>query len=82
MIGWRTDGSEDGAEENGEEDEGRVPVVLVVDGVDAEEHEDDGLRTAAQHLHCVLDGRVRLGRYVALHVILHRYPAESDPVHI
>jgi len=54
----RTDGSEDRAEENGEEDEGRVPIVLVVDGVDAEEHEDDRLRAAAQHFHSVLDGRV------------------------
>ena len=81
--GWmrreRTDGSEDGTEEDGEENEGRVPVVLIVDRVDAEEHEDDRFRAAAQHLHGVLDGRMRLGRYVALHVVLHRYAAEGDP---
>ena len=73
-----TDCSEKGAKENGQQNEGRVPVVLVMDGVDAQKHENDRLRAAAQHLHGVFDGRVRLGRYVALDIVLHRYAAKRD----
>ena len=53
--------------------------MVVVHRVDAQEHEDDRLRAARQHLHSVLDRRVRLGRDVALHVVLHRDAAECDP---
>ena len=74
-----TDGSEQRTEQNGQQDECRVPVVLVVDRVDAEEHENNRLRTAAQHLHGVFDGRVRFGRDVAFHVVFHRDAAERDP---
>ena len=35
--------SEDGAEEDGQDDEPGVPVVVLVDGGDAQEHEDDRL---------------------------------------
>ena len=37
---------EDGAEGDGEDDEGPVPLVVVVDGGHAEEHEDDRLGRA------------------------------------
>ncbi len=45
-----TNGSVDGAEENGEADVGPVPHVVVVDGGHAEEHEDDRFRRSGQHL--------------------------------
>lgn len=41
-----------------------------------EEHEDNGLRTARQHLHRVLDGCVRLVRYIGLDIVLHGDAAE------
>lgn len=44
---------------------------------DAKEHEDDGLRATRQHLHRILDGRVRLVRYIGLDVILHGNTAEG-----
>jgi len=50
-----------------------------VNGCDAEEHEDDGLGGAAQHLHGVLQRRLRVGRDVALHIVLASYAAECDP---
>lgn len=68
----------DGAEEDGEDDEGGVPVVGALDGGDAEEHEDDGLRGRGQHLHGVLNGGVGLTRDVLFHVVLHRDAAEGD----
>ena len=52
--------------------------MLVVNGVDTEQHEDDCLRAAAQHFHGVLDGRVGFGWYVGLHIILHGEAAEHD----
>ena len=54
--------------------------MIVVDGCHAEEHEDDGLRGAAQHLHGVLERRLRVGRDVSLHVVLARDAAERDAV--
>lgn len=53
--------------------------MLVVDRVHTKEHEDDRLRRAAQHLHGVFDGGVRLWRDVAFHVVLHRDAAKRDP---
>jgi hypothetical protein len=44
--------------------------VLVVNGGHAQEHEDDRLGAARQHLHRVLDRRLRVARYIALHVVL------------
>lgn len=70
--------AEDGAEENRQHDEPNVPLVVVLDGGHAEEHEDDGLRGAGQHLQGVLDGRVRLVRDVRLDVVLHSDAAEGD----
>ncbi len=49
-----TDDPEECAEADGAEDKVPVPLVVVVDGGHAEEHEDDGLGRAAQHLHGVL----------------------------
>ncbi len=49
-----TNGSVDGAEENGEADVGPVPDVVVVDGGHAEEHEDDRFRRSGQHLRQLL----------------------------
>lgn len=43
----------------------------VVDSGHTQEHEDDGLRGTAQHLHRVLDSRMRFVRDVSFHVILH-----------
>jgi hypothetical protein len=51
--------------------------VAVVDGGNTEEHEDDGLRRAAQHLQGIFDRRVRLVRYIGLHVIFHGYTTKS-----
>ena len=59
-----------GTEDNGEDNKPPVPVVVVVDGRHAEEHEDGRLGAARQHLHGVLDRRLRLARHVALHIIL------------
>ena len=68
---WLTYEPVDEDEEEGEEDEARVPHPdAPVDGGDAEEEEDDGLRAVGQHLHGVLDGRhwrlVHVGLDVAL----------------
>ncbi len=52
--------------------------MVVVDGGHAEEHEDDGLGGAAQHLHGVLERCLGLGANVALHVVLHGDAAEGD----
>ncbi len=57
-------------EEDGEYDEPPVPVVLVVNGGHAQEHEDHRLGATRQHFHRVLDRRLRVARYIALHVIL------------
>lgn len=78
-LGLLTDDPIDRAEHDGRDDEPRVPVVGVVDSGHTEEHEYDGLRAAGQHFHCVLDGGVRLVRYIGLHVILHGNAAEGDP---
>lgn len=53
--------------------------MSIVHRGDAEEHEYYGLRATRQHLHCVLDGRVRLVRYIGLDVILHGNTAEGYP---
>lgn len=71
---------ENGTEEDGEQYKCRVPVVLVVDRVDSEKHKDDRLGTAAQHLHRVLDGCVRLGGNVTFDVVFHRYSTKRDAV--
>ena len=44
--------------------------MVVVDGGDTQEHEDDRLRRAGQHLHRVLQRRLRVGRDVSLDVVL------------
>lgn len=72
-----THGPVDGAENYRHDNEPRVPVVSIVHRGDSEEHEYDRLRTARQHLHRVLDGRVRLMRYIGLNVILHGNTAEG-----
>lgn len=82
MILEVTKCTEDWTKDDCQQNEGRVPVVLVVDGIDAQEHEDDRFRAAAQHLHGVLDGRVRFGRNVAFDVVLHRDSAKSNPASI
>lgn len=51
--------------------------MSIVHRGDAEQHEYDGLRATRQHLHCVLDGRVGLVRYISLDVILHGNTAEG-----
>jgi len=51
--------------------------VSIVHRGDAEEHEYDGLRATRQHLHCILDSRVGLVRYIGLDVILHSNTAEG-----
>lgn len=53
--------------------------MVLVDSRNTEEHENDRLRAAAQHLHGVLDGRVRLVGDVRLHVVLHCYTTECNP---
>ena len=58
-------------EEDGEYDEPPVPDVLVVDGGDPEEHEDDRLRAARQHLHRVLYRCLRFTRDISLNVVLY-----------
>lgn len=77
-----TDDSINRAEHDGHDDEPRVPVVMVVHRGDPEEHKYDGLRAARQHFHRVLDGGVRLVRYIRLDVILHGDAAEGDPTDI
>ncbi len=44
--------------------------MLVMYSCYAQEHEDDGLGAARQHLHRVFNSRLRLGRYILLHVVL------------
>ena len=73
-----TDDPEEGAESDGEEDEGPVPLVVVVDRGHAQEHEDDRLRAGAQHLQSVLQRRLGFRADVPLHVVLHRDAAERD----
>lgn len=84
---WQVDGnhdvevtnrSEDWTEKNCQQDEGRVPVVLIIDGIHTQEHEDDRLRAAAQHFHGVLDGCVRFRRYVAFNIVLHGDATKCD----
>ena len=53
--------------------------MIVVNGGHAQEHEDDRLRGGAQHLQGVLQRRLRLGRDVALDIILHCDATECDP---
>lgn len=68
------------AEHYGHDDKPRIPIVPVVDSCHPKEHEYNCFRTAGQHLHGILDRCVRLVRYISFHVILHGYPAKSDPV--
>ena len=68
------------AEDEAAEDEGAVPLVQfrVRDSRRPQEDEDDRLTDAAQHLHEVLDGRVRLARDVGLDVRLHEHRTGHD----
>lgn len=75
-----TNGTEDRTEKYRQQDEGRVPVVLIVDGINAQKHEDDRLRAAAQHLHGIFDGCVGLWRNVTFNIILHRDATKRDSV--
>ena len=52
--------------------------MVVVDGGDTQEHEDDGLRGSGQHLHGILQRRLRVGRNVSLDVVLASDAAEGD----
>lgn len=74
-----TDDAIDRAEDDGHDDEPRVPIVVVVHGRHPEEHKYDGFRAAWQHFHRVFDRGVRLVRYIRLHVILHGDATEGDP---
>lgn len=51
--------------------------MVVVDRGYSEEHEDDGLRRRGQHLHGILDGRVRFERDVCFYVVFHCYTAKG-----
>lgn len=73
-----TDDAIDRAEDDGHDDEPRVPIVMVVHGRHPEEHKYDSFRAAWQHFHRVFDRGVRLVRYIRLHVILHGDAAEGD----
>ena len=75
-----TNCSVDCAEEDCETNVWPVPDVIVVNGGNAEEHEDDRFRGAAQHLHGVLQGRLRVGGNVSLDVVLASDAAECDAV--
>lgn len=74
-----TDDAIDRTEDDGHDDEPRVPIVMVVHGRHPEEHKYDSFRAAWQHFHRVFDRGVRLVRYIRLHVILHGDAAEGDP---
>lgn len=52
--------------------------MIVVNGGHAQKHEDDRFRRSAQHLHRVLQRRLRVGRDVPLDVILAGDAAECD----
>lgn len=73
-----TQRSPDQTEGKSEAHEGPVPLVVLPDGGHAHEDEDQGLADAAQHLHEILDGRVRLLRHVFFHILIHRHCASSD----
>ena len=73
-----TDGSVDGAEENGETDVGPVPHVVVVDGGHAQKHEDNGFWRTGQHFHGVLQSGLRVGGNIALNIIFASNAAECD----
>ena len=73
-----SDAPEDGAEDNGEDGEPPVPDMFIMDGGHAQEHEDDGLGGAGQHLHGVLDCCLRLVGHVSLYIILHGDATECD----
>ena len=70
---WLTNEPENQAKEQSHQHEGRVPLVVVDDGGDAQVHEDNRLTNWRQHLHEILNGRMRLLWYVFLHVSLHWY---------
>lgn len=78
-IGSLTDYPVHRTKQNGQEDEPRVPVVALVHGRDAQEHEDDRFRGTAQHFHRVFDRRVRLVGNVGFHVVFHGDTAEGYP---
>lgn len=52
--------------------------MIVTDGGNAKENEDEGVADAAPHLHEVLNGCVGLQRDVRLHVTLHAHGASND----
>ena len=58
------DDPEDGAEGDGEDDEGPVPLVIVVDRGNSEEHEDDRFRRTAD---CSLVTHLSLSIISCLH---------------
>jgi hypothetical protein len=45
--------------------------MTIADSGHTQEHEDDGFRGTAQHLHCILDSCMGFVRNVGLHIILH-----------
>ena len=60
------------------DDEARVPLLVVGDGDDAEEEEDDAVGEGGQRLDAVLDRRVRLGPHVGEGVpLLHDAAADE-----
>lgn len=73
-----TDGSPDQTEGQGEADEGPVPLVILPNSGHAHEDEDQGLTDTAQHLHEILDGRVRFLRYIFFHILVHSHCTSSD----
>ena len=52
--------------------------MVVVNGGHAQEHEDDRFRRSAQHLHGILQRRLRVGRDVPLDVVLAGDAAKCD----
>lgn len=71
-------GAEHGAKEYRQHDEPNVPLVVRFNRRHAQEHENNGLRGAGQHLQRVFYCRVRFVRNVGLHVVLHCDAAEGD----
>ena len=68
----------DQTEGKGEADKGPVPLMVLPNSGYAHEDEDQGLADTAQHLHEILDGRVRFLRYIFLHVFVHSHCTSSD----
>ena len=74
-----TDCSVEGTEKYGKQNEGGVPLVVVVDRSDAQEQEYYGLRAIANRLQSLVDGRQRSWGHILRHVILHSDTAKHDP---